>query len=323
MAASNRKQMANFGHVGDFVQTKDATVDRPKSDDPALLKWDEILGLPVTEGDVITRTTSSPNTTKTLASDLRAVGVVPGATLLVHSSLSALGWTIGGAIAVIDALAESVGSEGTIMMPAFSESAPEPSRWTNPPVPESWWPAIRNEWPPYNPERTPTRSLGVIAELFRTQPGVLRSGHPNDSFAAKGRDAAALLSSQRLDFGRGEHSPLARLYDLDGWVLLLGVDHGSNSSLHLAEYRAQWPGRTTVLEWGGRVVHEGRIESVRIRDLDTNSNDFAQLGAAFEREGGDVRIGRVGLATTRLMRQRPLVDYAIRWIERHRPDAPG
>lgn len=58
------------------------------------------------------------------------------------------------------------------------------------------------------------------------------------SFAAVGRKAETVVSGHSLEFGLGERSPLARLYDLDAFVLLLGVDHGSSTSLHLAEYRA-------------------------------------------------------------------------------------
>jgi aminoglycoside 3-N-acetyltransferase len=272
---------------------------------------------------VIARTPSLPCTQATLVRDLRSLGVRSGSTILVHSSLSALGWVVGGAQAVIGALEEAVGPQGTLMMPAFSDSAPEPSRWRNPPVPESWWPIIRNEWTPYDPARTPSRGLGVIAELFRTQPGTVRSAHPNDSFAARGPAAVGLLRSHTLDFGLGEGSPLARLFDIDGSILLLGVDHGSNTSLHLAEYRAQWPGRTTVLEWAGRVVLNGRIESVHLRDLDVSSDDFQALGTDYERDGGEVQTRRVGVATARLLRQRPLVDYAVGWIEGHRRGRPG
>ncbi|MFZ0891314.1 MAG: AAC(3) family N-acetyltransferase [Thermoplasmata archaeon] len=277
----------------------------------------------MTEADVVARTRSLPSTHATLKRDLQSLGVTAGSTILVHSSLSSLGWVVGGPQAVIGALEDAVGTGGTLMMPAFSESAPEPSRWRNPPVPESWWPIIRNEWSPYDPAWTPSRGLGVIAELFRTQPGTLRSLHPNDSFAARGPGAQELLRTQTLDFGLGENSPLARLFDVGGWVLLLGVDHGSNTSMHLAEHRAEWPGRAAVFDWAGRVVRDGRIEAVRLRDIDGTSDDFSALGADYELAGGVVQLGTVGMATARLMRQRPLVDYAVGWIERHRRRSPG
>ena len=58
------------------------------------------------------------------------------------------------------------------------------------------------------------------------------------SFAAWGKHAEFVTDGHSLDNGLGETSPLARVYDLDGYVLLLGVDYDSNTSFHLAEYRA-------------------------------------------------------------------------------------
>ena len=87
-------------------------------------------------------------------------------------------------MAVIVALQKALGSDGTLVMPAHSPDLTEPSGWESPPVPESWWPVIRENMPAYDPELTPTRSMGIIAETFRKQRGVLRSAHPQVSFCA-------------------------------------------------------------------------------------------------------------------------------------------
>jgi len=89
----------------------------------------------------------------------------------------------------------------------------------------------------YDPAVTPTWRMGTVPELFRSLPGVFRSNHPSGSFAAWGQDAEKIVAEhgvQRI----GEGSPVARLYDLDGRVLLVGVGYNRNTCFHFSEYRA-------------------------------------------------------------------------------------
>ena len=161
--------------------------------------------------------TEVPATVDSLQADFSALGVEPGMVLLVHSSLSALGWVCGGPVAVIIALQEVLGSTGTLVMPVHSTGLTDPSRWGSPPVPESWWQTIRETMPAYRPDLTPTRSTGIIAETFRKQKGVLRSAHPHVSFCAFGAHAREITDNHSLAFGMGEASPVARVYDLGGY----------------------------------------------------------------------------------------------------------
>jgi aminoglycoside 3-N-acetyltransferase len=260
--------------------------------------------------------TTTPATVSTLVDDLRELGVKAGGLLLVHSSLSRLGYVAGGAYAVVEALVAAVGPNGTIMMPAFSGDLSDPSRWVAPPVPEAWWPVIRENMPVFDPAVTPTRHMGAIVECFLRFPNVVRSAHPRDSFAARGPVAAHLLDDHPIAYALGEHSPLARVYDLDGEVLLLGVDHGNNSSLHLAEYRADLP----VTDWiseGAPVTVDGQRTWVTYPDRAGNSDDFPALGEAFAAARRERR-GPVGAGLGRLMRQRDVVDFGVHWLETNR-----
>jgi len=184
-------------------------------------------------------------------------------------------------------------------------------------VPETWWPLIREHLPAYEPAITPSIGMGVVAELFRTWPGAQRSGHPTRSFAAVGPQAAWLTADHPLTDVFGPASPLGKLYELDGLILLLGVDHSSNTSLHLAEHRANYPGKRYVRE-SSAVLVDGVRQWMTYWSPDLMQDaDFATLGDAYEAAHAIPR-HRVGLAAVRFMRQRPLVDWAVTWLEQHR-----
>jgi aminoglycoside 3-N-acetyltransferase len=251
-----------------------------------------------------------PRTRESLREDLRQVGLTAGMTVIVHSSLQSLGWVNGGPIAVIEALQDLLTPSGTLVMPAHSGDLSEPTNWQHPPVPPEWVPIVRDTMPAYDPRRTPTRLMGRIAELFRTWPGVVRSDHPCISFAAWGRHAEWIVANHTLDFGHGERSPLARIYDLGGSVLLLGVGYDRNTSFHLAEHRIT--GVTPSME-GAPVLENGvRVwKTYQHIDLDT---PLDELGTAFE-AACPVRVGKAGSATARLFAQRDAVDFAVRWLQ--------
>jgi aminoglycoside 3-N-acetyltransferase len=262
----------------------------------------------------IIQETPEPRTRRSLAADLRALGVKPGMTLLVHSSLSSIGWVCGGPVAVVQALIDALEPSGTLVMPTHTSANSEPSHWENPPVPASWWETIRTTMPGFDPLITPTTAMGRIAEIFRTWPGALRSGHPQVSFAAFGPSAGFITADHTLADALGDGSPLARVYDLDGHVLLLGVGYERNTSFHLAEYRT--PGTSQIIE-GASVLEDGLPCWKTFYDLDWNSDPFPEIGTAFE-TASPVNVGTVGSATSRLFRQRLAVDYAGDWLSRAR-----
>jgi aminoglycoside 3-N-acetyltransferase len=266
------------------------------------------------ESDVITA--AGPFTRGSLAGDLAALGLPPGATVMVHSSLSRLGWVAGGAQAVVLALLDAVGPEGTVVVPTHSGHLTDPARWESPPVPETWWSVIREETPAYDPRLTPTRSMGAVVECFRHLPGVRRSSHPTVSVAAHGPNRDRIVEEHSLAYGLGEDSPLARLYELDAFVLLLGVGHANNTSLHLAEYRADYPDKAWVTK-ASPVLVEGERQWAEWADLDPDDSDFDALGEAFGATGLET-LGPVGGGTARLMRQRALVDFAVEWMSANR-----
>lgn len=188
---------------------------------------------------------------------LEKVGVCKGQVLMVHTSLSSLGYVCGGAQVVIEALLEGVGREGTIMMPTQSWKNLDPATGVHWEVSESCWPLIRENWPAYDKNITPTNTMGAVAEMFRQWPGTVRSDHPARSVAAWGKEAAWLTADHDLSNIFGDGSPVGKLYELDGLVLLMGVGYDKNTSLHLADVRAAYPGKHNCLEHSA-VMENGR-----------------------------------------------------------------
>jgi len=242
-----------------------------------------------------------------------------GMVVEVHSSLSRLGWVCGGSVAVVQALMDVVTEEGTLVMPTQTVHYTDPAKWRHPPVPPSWLSVLYEQMPAFDPRVTPSRLMGQIAEIFRTWPGVVRSNHPMVSFAAWGKHAQIITTNHSLDYGLGEGSPLARIYDLDGFVLLLGASWTTCTSLHLAEYRARNPTQTTERS---PILEEGKRVWRTYQDIELDTTQFLDIAGEFESEYADqdiVKTAYVGSALARLFPQRLAVDAAVKWIEQWNP----
>ncbi len=269
----------------------------------------------MTELEAIRRS-SAPVTTKEVAIALANLGVREGDVLVVHSSLSAIGWVVGGPQAILDALIDVVGASGTITMPAHSGGLSEPSNWQNPAVPADWWHVIRAEMPAFDAHLTPLREMGAVAEAFHRLPGTVRSNHPTVSHLARGPLARRLTADHSLEDGLGDDSPLGRLYDAHAKIVLIGVDHDNNTSLHLAENRADWPGRS-VRRQGSPVILDGRRQWVTYDELDPDTDDFIDVGRAHS-AAHEERVVTLGAGLVRCIDMRSLVDFATTWFARHR-----
>ena len=161
-------------------------------------------------------------------------GLRQGDAVLVHSSLSRFGFVDGGADAVIDALLETVGADGTLMMSAITTSVQLVCRCI-----EAADAGVALDMPPLDVVHTETWA-GTIPETFRKRPGVKHSLHPTHAVTALGARAGEMLDNHQNAPGpSGEATPFMRLMDDDrGFILLLGVNHESNTALHGVEERA-------------------------------------------------------------------------------------
>lgn len=257
-----------------------------------------------------------PITKDEIKAALRELGIHTGQVLMVHTSLSSIGYVCGGAQTVIESLIETVGEQGTLMMPTQSWKNLDPEDGVHPDVPREYWQVIRDSWPAYDPRITPTNTMGAVAEMFRSWPGTVRSAHPARSVAAWGKHSEYLASGHDLSNIFGDGSPIGKLYELDGDVLLIGVGYDKNTSLHLADARAVYPGKHTCIEHSA-VTENGRRVWKAYETLFVDGEDFTRIGSDFE-ERHEVKRTALGNAALRLMKQRELVDFAVEWIARNR-----
>jgi len=262
----------------------------------------------------IINTTREPNTINTVYQDLMRLGINNSNILLVHSSLSKLGWVCGGAQTVINALMNAVGSDGTLVMPAHSGEWSDPAQWRKPPVPKEWIQTIYDNMPAFDPEISPTRGMGRIAELFRTFPNTIRSNHPHVSFSANGRVAMHIIKNHPLTPQLGMDSPIGKMYNLKAKVLLLGVGYNSCTSFHLSESLIDEMPKERM---GASIFENGDRCFKWFEDYDYDAEDFMLIGKEFE-NNYNVQKGKVGNAECKLFEMKDGVDFAKSWLIKHR-----
>jgi aminoglycoside N3'-acetyltransferase len=236
------------------------------------------------------RTNRQELTRAAITAQLHALGVRPATVLLVHTSFRAVRPIEGGPLGLIDALRDALGPEGTLVMPSWGA----------------------DDDAPFDPTTTPAApSLGVVAETFWRLPGVRRSDHFH-AFAAAGPRAAEITADPLPLPPHIPESPVGRVHELDGQVLLLGVGHEADTTLHLAELVAGVPYRVPK---HCTVLGDGRPVRVEYGENDHCCERFG-LADEWLRARGLQAEGRVGHAQARLVRARDVVALAVERLER-------
>jgi aminoglycoside 3-N-acetyltransferase len=223
----------------------------------------------------------------TLIHQLLKLGVTPGGILLVHTSFSKVKPVEGGPEGLIRALQTALGEEGTLVMPSMSYDDDHP----------------------FDKSKSPCPEMGVVADTIWRLPGVMRSDN-NHAFAAAGPLAPKILAPHPIEVPHGLDSPVGRVYELDGQVLLLGVGHDSNTTIHLAENLAGVRYRRAKYV---TVLREGRPVRLDYREIDHCCQNFALVDGWLEERGLQQR-GKVGHAEARLMRSRDVVSVVTQHL---------
>lgn len=244
------------------------------------------------------------HTVENLRSDLKLLGIRNGADLIVHASLRSLGKVEGGYRNFLEALLLAVGSEGTILTPSFYYHAIDPVMHSNPPDDENLK-VERERIKPFDQFLSPS-DTGAFGDIVRLDYRGTRSLHPMKSWSAIGVRADQYTENVPVDDADGLQSPIGRVYTRGkGQILLVGVDHVSNTSLHLAESLARSP-------------HYLQTQ-IRYKDVDGRwriitscggcSHGFYKIRGIIDFTKYEIR-GKVGDSLCILIEQKPFVDSA-------------
>lgn len=226
-------------------------------------------------------TVKDPITKDILIAALKKIGVGGDMIIEVHASLSSFHYVVGGARTVVDALMDVCGQGGTILMPMQTTGNSEPSDWVNPAIEAYTIPKVRKSIPPFHGTLSDISGMGEIAENFRHREGVIISNHPQVSYMAWGRYAKLLCNRQSMHFPLAEESPCARLYELKGKVLLLGVGFDTVTCMHLAEYRNDC--RPIGISGASVNTEQGPIWK-KYLDLSVDSSSFLKVRPIMQRK---------------------------------------
>jgi aminoglycoside 3-N-acetyltransferase len=232
-------------------------------------------------------------TRRDIADGLARLGVAAGDALLVHSSLSAFGWVEGGADAVIDALLESVGGDGTVLLPTHT------------------WRDVGRENPVFDVRKTPG-CVGRIPEVFRKREAAYRGLHPTHSCAGIGPMTRDLLRDHETQVTPcGSKSPYQRLMDCGGKIVFLGVTLFVNTSFHALEETACVPWVLDQFEELFTIDHDGdRIRVPSRRHAGGLRRAFEQMEPTLLETGAMVK-GTIGEATVRVVESGPMRDVLL------------
>jgi len=254
-----------------------------------------------------------------IAGDLKKLGVKTGDLVELHASVKAIGWVVGGPDTVLQAILDVIGSQGTLMMLAGWEDNP----YHLPEWPKEKQQAYLEECPAFDPATSrANRRWSILTEYLRTRPGAKRSSHPEGSFVAVGRLAEEITKDQPWNYGYGKGSPLAKLYEGGGRVLMLGAPLDTVTLLHYAENIADVPNKR-VVKYKMPVMRGGKKVWVELEEYDTSrgivnwpeEDYFTTIMQAYLQSGKGTA-GKVGAAQSYLFEARNLVDFAVRWMER-------
>lgn len=243
---------------------------------------------------------------------LETLGIQKGMVLLVHADTSRLGYLIGGEQVLIEALMDIVGYEGTIIMPTFTPQMADPSCQKHH-VNRALWQDVRKHALPFDKKLTPPKKCDALVYQFLRNEGVTRSYHPLYSFAAWGKYAKLICDKHPLHFGLSKESPLGKVVEFNGGIVMLGCGYEECCLFQLARYQGELPIRmiSAPIENNHKTVWKDMLE------LDYNTKYFSEIGEVLE-ERNLVKTSYIGNGRCRFFSARESVTLASAYFNIHK-----
>lgn len=249
------------------------------------------------------------HTKSSLHADLARMGAPRNSTVLVHTSLKAVGEVEGRGEGFLDALIEYFTADGGLLL-----------------IPTHTWRNLSDKSKPTLDMTSAETCIGTLPSLAALHPFAHRSFHPTHSMSAfDGRTrsgepgrAEDYIACERLRNPSTLTSTNAdgcygRLYELGGKVLLVGVGHNRNTYLHSVEERLGVPNRLTETQKPATIkLVSGEIvdrplrshSAAGIKDVSAN---YPKYEPAFLKHGA-VSYGKLGEASAQLCDARGMAE---------------
>lgn len=256
-------------------------------------------------------------TRSSLVADLRELGLAAGDAVMIHAAFSRVGKVVGGPDALVDAVLDVIGPDGTLL--SYQDWELSVDVWDDD---GRVLDALRDHVPPFDPATArPSRDHGIVAATIGTRPGVRRSGNPGASVAAIGGRAEEFVADHPLDFGYGKGSPLARLVEADGKVVMVGAPLDTMTLLHHAEHLADLPNKRRIQIEYPLATPTGVVWRV-VEEFDTSDpvvdgppEDYFRLIVEDYLATGAGSRGQIGRATSVLVDAPEMTTFAVKWLE--------
>lgn len=241
-------------------------------------------------------------TKEELKAQIRAMGITPRDTVIIHSSLRAVGPVEEGADGIIDAFKEVL-TEGLLLIPTHT------------------WAVVGQKQPVFD-VKTTVPNIGTLPRVAAFRPDAVRSLHPTHSVAGFGEKAAEFLSGEEK---AGTPAPpggvMHRLAFVGAKILLVGVTNNKNTFIHSLDEEAELPDRLERESYDLTVIDgDGNRHITNFRSHHcSRHNDVSQNYPNFERalvETGAQVFGKFGNAEVRIVDAAKCREVVLRIFSR-------